>query len=181
MAEIVERVAKSEQALMWDLYKNAFSRNPESAAQDQCCYNKRAFFKALEDPDYHKILARVDGVVQGFALLTNNLQKARITYMRPERFEQMFPHMRGKIFYVTAICVAAGQSRKGLAVEILTKLVEHFENLGGAGAFDYAKEVIPTWQPLLERIRDRLIAQGKLKRKTLTYTVVGCQEYSIFC
>ena len=172
---------RSEKEWLWAIYKRAFSADPSETAQEQLCYTRSTFFRSLLDRDYRKFVC-VDrtGTIRAFAFLTNNLKKARVAYMRPERFVLMAPNFRGRIFYMTTICVDPEVNGRGYAVEILADVLMFLDRRNAIGAFDYASEKIQSWQPLLDRIVSRLRAKGQITREAWQYRIVGRQEYAIY-
>ncbi len=105
--QVIEEPALREK--MWAIYLDSFASSRKSCAQDQVCYDKENFLKALTDRDYWKFLvfaAETDEIV-AFSLVTNNLEKAHIAYISPEYLCHQFPYYarRGRVYYVTALAV----------------------------------------------------------------------------
>ncbi|MBU0574172.1 MAG: hypothetical protein KKH83_06835 [Candidatus Margulisbacteria bacterium] len=96
-----------DQELLWKIYEQTFNDIP-GCAQQQMCYDERSFKCSLFDPEYIKFVIKSGNTPIGLSLATNNLAKARVSYMNPQFFENKYPifYKKQKIYYVTALCIS---------------------------------------------------------------------------
>jgi len=134
---------------MWEIYTSAFTSSASKSAQEQLCYDETRFFEDLVDPDFVKFIARIDGDVGGFVMMTNDLEKARIAYVSPEYFMKQFPkeYADGSIYYCTALAVPPDLQKKHGLFHHLTPLVTKFtDETQSLFVADYSESSIP-WLP----------------------------------
>lgn len=174
------RIIGREAIVLWKIYNDTFNRLIGKTAQEQKCFNKKTFLKALRNSKYLKFIVYDFGAPIGFTLITKHLNLARVTYMRPERFEELAgPHRKGKIYYVTCAAVKKEYERQGVSFALFTRAIEYAYNRGGIGAFDYAIESTPQWQQIGEKIINYLSSNNRLNQEGIKYQIVGRQEYAI--
>lgn len=179
--ELTELVSqKSLQNELWELYREAFSGSKEACAQNQCCYTRGLLRKALKDGDYWKFILRTDSELAGFILITNNLEKARIAYINPERFEKMFPDFaaKSKIYYVTFFGIAPKFQQTEAFSILCSALLEFiFSKIGGMVAFDFSYETKAKYLPAMsKKVAEKLLADHSIPLP-INYKVVGTQEF----
>ncbi len=159
---------------LWKIYENSFAGKEVECVQNQKCYDSNSFLSALLDPDYLKYYLEADGKIVAYMLSTNNLQKASITYMNPERYHMLFPdYSPDRINYCTSLAVLAEYKESKAFYEIMSKFLNHiFNTLDGMLAFDFAHETMKSLPRVLQLIWKR---SGHSKK--LVYKEVGTQEF----
>lgn len=162
------------QEQLWQIYDKSFAGKELECAQNQKCYDERTFKAALTDPEYIKYYLEINGRVAAYMLSTNNLEKARVTYMNPERYLIMFPrYAPDRINYCTSLAVLAEYKESKAFYEIMSEFLNHiFNTLDGMLAFDFAHETMQKLPKILE-----LIWRKDKRAGTLEYTKVGAQEF----
>ena len=160
---------------IWKIYEQSFAGKELECAQNQRCYDAQTFEAALTDPEYVKYYLEIDGKVIAYMLSTNNLEKAKITYMNPERYFLLFPeYAPNRINYCTSLAVLAEYKESKAFYEIMSEFLNHiFNTLNGMLAFDFAHETMVKLPKILQLIwkKDRRVGN-------LVYTKVGAQEFS---
>lgn len=159
---------------IWSIYQQSFYGSEMRCAQNQKCYNEQTFKDALTDPDYFKYYLEIDGCVIAYMLSTNNLEKARITYMNPERYFMLFPeYAPDRINYCTSLAVLAKYKESKVFYEIMSEFLNNiFNTLDGMLAFDFAHETMAKLPKILQ-----LIWKKNKQAKNLEYTKIGAQEF----
>ncbi len=134
---------------IWDLglifklinvYFKTFSDSYKTCAQIQTCYTPLKLFLAFFDKEYFKVVVFWDGQPIGFCLLTNNLEKASITYMDPRYYRHKYSEYTaaGKLYYVTAICVLPEMQKDGHGLELLASVISFIDKGESMVAFDFS-------------------------------------------
>jgi len=166
------------QNALWEIYRQSFQGKELECAQNQKCYDEQSFKAALADPDYYKYYLVHDDEVVAYMLATNNLQKASITYMNPERYLMLFPeYAPDRIYYCTSLAVKPGKRNSRFFYELMSAYLEHIlARLEGMHAFDFSHETIPNLPSVLEKIGAKLVETGKIPTR-FTYQKVGAQEF----
>ena len=159
---------------IWKIYEQSFAGKELECAQNQKCYDQTAFLATLSDPDYFKYYLEIDGEIIAYMLSTNNLEKARITHMNPERYLLLFPeYAPNRINYCTSLAVLAECKDSNAFYEIMSEFLSHiFNTLNGMLAFDFAHETMAKLPKILQLIWKKDKRTGKLE-----YTKVGAQEF----
>lgn len=163
---------------LWEIYRRSFAGSEKICAQNQCCYTEETFKAALTDSDYWKFYLLLDSEVIAYMLSTNNLQKASITYMNPEKYLADFPdYAPNKIYYCTSLAVRQEYRRNpSVFYQIMSGYLRHiFCTLKGMHAFDFSHETIPNLPAVLEKMGRKLTAGGLLP--AFSYRKVGAQEF----
>lgn len=164
------------QQQIWELYKKSFLGTEIICAQNQKCYDEQTFKEALMDPDYFKYYLEIEGAVAAYMLATNNLQKASITYMNPERYCDLFKeYAPDRIYYFTSLAVREKVSFRYL-FKLITEGLLHIDGLKGIWAFDFSHETVNNLGSGLIAIAAKLNDQGKFPYK-LRYVKAGIQEF----
>ena len=125
---------------LWSIYSRAFTKAKNECIQDQSCYTPELFEATLRDADYVKFIVWENGEPIGLTLSTNNLEKARIAYVNPRRFERDYPDHAGRIYYFTVLAVAPEKQNCGGTSLILEEVAAFIERNGALIAFDCASE-----------------------------------------
>lgn len=125
---------------LWSIYAQAFAKAKDECIQDQSCYSPELFETVLRDSDYVKFILWGEGEPIGLTLSTNNLEKARIAYVNPRRFERDFPAYVGRIYYFTVLAIAPGKQNCGGMAPILEEVAAFIEKQGALIAFDCSSE-----------------------------------------
>ena len=166
---------------LWSAYQRAFAGTGLSI-QDQLCYDEQTFNDALLDPDYLKLvlLNEADRPV-GLALLTDNLEKARITYMDPDRLRAQYPEYAadGRLWYITSLLVdptAQGGKHSAMLIHELTQYCVEHDLLYG---FDFAADKHPKFVEYLRHfVALSLKNSGQDDREPFA-AIVGSQTYAV--
>ncbi|NQS90150.1 hypothetical protein HQ584_10220 [Patescibacteria group bacterium] len=159
-----------EQSLLWDIYHCTFGEN-KICAQDQRCYNKIAFKKALEDSDYIKFILYKDGFIVGFCLATNKLEKARVAYINPDFFKFRYPKFskEGRIYYITALCILPQtHTIRGLKF-LLNSMIYYVNEREAIVAFDFSEnknKFLPKLAKVLGESADVPVVGNRLDAQT---------------
>ncbi len=164
---------------LWQIYQSSFKGFETRCAQNQSCYDERTFKAALMDPDYFKYyLVDEQGHAVAYMLSTNDLQKASITYMNPERYMTMFPDFApDKIYYCTSLAVVPGSRSQRFFYRLMSAYLRHIlVELQAMHAFDFSHETIPNLPEVLIKIGRRLYKEGALSSE-FEYRKVGAQEF----
>lgn len=138
--KVIEDFTEDQKDLLWNLYFESFYSFSNQTAQDQICFTKKTFNEYLESKDVIKYVLFVDGMIKGISLLTNNFDKAKITYCNPLYFQNKYPNWfdKGKIYYVIVIFIAKGFTKRKFATPFLQKIIEFIDDHKHMVAFDYA-------------------------------------------
>ncbi|MDE2001166.1 MAG: hypothetical protein KGI60_01200 [Patescibacteria group bacterium] len=179
--EIVMTLRIADSALqeqLWKIYEQSFAGKEVECAQNQKCYDRDGFLAALTDRDYVKYYLVSDGLVAAYMLSTNNLAKASVTYMNPERYAGLFPDFApDRIYYCTSLAVAPGMRSQRHFYNLMSCYLENVLVMRkGMHAFDFSHETIPNLPAVLIKIGKRLADEGKL-RAPFIYAKVGAQEF----
>src|SRR5512137_880696 len=94
MKATVKRVINDHelQEKCWHLYKNAFKGSELVCSQNKCCFSQEAFIEAMLDPECLKFYLMENDVVIALSLVTNNMEKAKVAYINPEKLIKLFPN-----------------------------------------------------------------------------------------
>lgn len=159
---------------IWKIYTQSFAGKEIECVQNQKCYDERTFTAALADPEYTKYYLTIGGRIVAYMLSTNNLQKARVTYMNPERYHALFPgYAPGRIHYCTSLAVLPEYKESKAFYEIMSCFLNHiFNTMDGMLAFDFAHETMMKLPDILQ-----LIWKKNRHSKNLGYVKVGAQEF----
>lgn len=162
---------------MWEIYQEDL-KDPSLCVQEQRCYSEKTFSEALLDEEYHKFILKEKEKVIGFGLMTDNLEKARITYMHPSRFEKMYPEYKGRIYYFTFLGIKSEHQKKARNFfKLVAPMVEFVDQKDGIAAFDFAREKNAGLPEMIMGVAKILKKGGKIKNKKIEYSTVGVQEY----
>lgn len=162
---------------LWKIYTEAFEASKTSAAQDQLCYNRETFLVTMDDDDYWKFVLLADGSPVGFALATNNLVKASVTYVNPGRLRAVEPEFCAQelVYYFTAIAILPEFQKQRLFGALIEGITLQIDALGGHPAWDVAS---PKTAQMIHRAT--LLAQEKHGLRTRSVIEkIGAQEYYI--
>lgn len=159
---------------IWKIYEDSFAGKELECAQNQRCYNRESFIATLTDPDYFKYYIEVKGVIVAYMLSTNNLEKASVTYINPERYLMIFPqYAPDRINYCTSLAVLHEYKESKIFYEIMSGFLDHiFNSLNGILTFDFAHETMKKLPKILQ-----LIWKRSGQTKNLKYIEVGMQEF----
>ncbi|MBI4992257.1 MAG: hypothetical protein HZB99_03495 [Candidatus Harrisonbacteria bacterium] len=162
---------------LWDLYNAVFAGQEKISVQNQKCYTEETFQAALLDEEYIKFYLILDDEVVAYMLATNNLQKAAVTYMNPERYRELFPEYAAanKIYYFTSLGVHPEQQKQKLFYQIISAGFRRIAELRGMYAFDFSQESVANLAGMFIRIAHRLHQEGLLPE--MKYVKVGAQEF----
>lgn len=160
---------------IWKIYEQSFAGKELECAQNQRCYDAQTFETALTDSEYVKYYLEINGKVIAYMLSTNNLEKAKITYMNPERYFLLFPeYAPDRINYCTSLAVLTEYKESKAFQEIMSEFLNHIFNIrNGMLAFDFAHETMAKLPKILQ-----LIWKKDKRAGNLEYTKVGAQEFS---
>lgn len=166
---------------LWNIYRAAFGGAETGCIQDQLCYSETTFKAALDDPGYRKIVAMTDGTPVGFILCTNDLERARVAYANPKRFEVLYPteYSEGRICYYTAIAVRPDKQGRRAATALVQTAGEIMDRERNLIAFDFSTEKNPGLPDLVANgLRE---GQKKFGWDTnrATFTALGGQTYGV--
>lgn len=161
---------------IWEIYKQSFDGSEIRCAQNQKCYDEKSFKNALMDPDYFKYYLEINGKIMAYMLATNNLQKASITYMNPERYCAIFrEYAPDRIYYFTSLAVAKNNSLRYF-YKLIAEGLKHIAGQNGIWAFDFAHETVSNLANAFISIAKKLYRNGQLPYD-LAYIKVGAQEF----
>lgn len=166
------------QEQIWKIYEDSFAGKEVECVQNQKCYDRTSFLLTLTDQDYLKYYMEIGGKVVAYMLSTNNLQKASVTYMNPERYRHLFPEFSpDRIYYCTSLAVTPGMRSQRYFYRLMSAYLENvLVNLQGMHAFDFSHETIPNLPDVLVKMGEKLFREGKLPRG-FVYAKVGAQEF----
>jgi len=169
--------SEDAQNQLWRLYNAVFSGQEKISVQNQKCYTEETFKEALLDEEYIKFLLEIDGQIVAYMLATNNLQKASVTYMNPERYQVLFPEYAAadKIYYFTSLGVHPEQQKQKLFYQIISAGFRKIAELKGMYAFDFSQESVANLAEMFIRVANRLHQEGLLPE--MKYVKVGAQEF----
>jgi hypothetical protein len=176
--EIVRKISDPLiQKQLWEIYKQSFTGSELRCAQNQKCYSEEDFKEALEDPDYFKYYLTSDGQIIAYMLSTNNLKKASITYMNPEKYLSQFPKFSpDKIYYCTSLAVLPGKRSQRFFYQLMSVYLENvLVRLKGMHAFDFSHETIPNLPEVLVKMGKKLSVANLMPE--FEYVKVGAQEF----
>lgn len=160
------------------LYFESFNDSQYICSQEQRCYDYIELQKALLDSDYLKFLAYEKKVILAMALMTNNIDKARIAYINPEKYQQLFP--KQDIFYITYIGTTSSKQQQGYASAIIKEIIRFSRKNDHSAvyAFDFSQNKNSTLPQLILTTEQRLAKEEGWEPR-LTYKKIDCQEYGV--
>lgn len=162
------------------VYRESFAEARATCAQNQMCYTPSQFLKALKDVNYLKVIMVIDGDPIGFALLTNSMTRAKITYMNPQRFANLYPEAvkQNRLWYCTALAILPDWRGQGMSYPMFLSVAKHLREQDAILAFDYAEDK-PDFKEYIMSMFDR--AQRELsgrKNRPMICLEVGRQTYA---
>ncbi|HTM69046.1 MAG TPA: GNAT family N-acetyltransferase [Candidatus Binatia bacterium] len=166
-------------AALWAVYVAAFGDAETACIQEQLCYSRETFDAALLDPDYRKFVAMDGADPVGFFLCTNDLEKARVAYVNPNRLRKQFPEYEGRIWYYTAIAVRPDRQGRRFTAPLVAAATAFMDEQDALVAFDYSLEKNPMLPEFLTRGMEAAQAKAGLKTRTSTFVPLGGQQYGV--
>ncbi len=161
---------------IWQIYSASFQGSEFHCAQNQKCYDEESFKKALMDPEYYKYYSEVDGRIAAYMLCTNNLQKASITYMNPEKYLATFPeYAPDRIYYFTSLAVSPDSRSQRAFYKLIETGLQHINSLNAMFAFDFSHETVFNLAHVFVKISENLRKKGLMPE--IEYKKVGAQEF----
>lgn len=122
---------------LWGIFNDLFKNQEVEHGQDHRIFTWESFQEVMVDPDWQKHVVRSeDGCLAGLAIVTNNLEKARICYINPEAFEAAAPDYKGKIYYIAFMYIKAEYQGTQCFWDFNESIFEHSVAQGGIPAFD---------------------------------------------
>lgn len=169
-------------ARLWHVYKEAFGKASVRAVQDQMCYTEATLAEALADEDYAKFVIERDGVAIGFGLVTNDMQKASVTYVNPGFLAKKFPeeYAAKSLYYFTAIAVLPEHQGDGSFMgSMAAEMTQYIDERGGTVLFDHSLETSPKLPEMLRQAIEAAQAARSLSTQGTTYSPLGGQRYGV--
>lgn len=170
-------------ARLWRVYRESFRKAAVAAVQDQSCYTETTLAEALADEDYAKFVAYdAAGEAVGLGLVTNDMEKASVTYVNPRFLAATFPeeYAAKSLYYFTAIAVLPEHQGGGLFMGMMAaEMTAYIDARGGTVLFDHSLETSPTLPQMLRKaIRAAQEARG-LRTLGTTFAPLGGQQYGV--
>ena len=164
-----------------ETYEQAFGRCRTTCIQDQSCYSRESLAAALADPDYLKFILRDGDRVTAFVLATSNLDKARVTFVNPQRLEALYPDevKAGKLWYFTAIAVRPECQGLGYTAPLFDLITDNALKERAGIVFDFSVEKNAALPQLLIRASARAMKKFGYPNPDPKYQSLGGQEYGI--
>lgn len=124
---------------LWDRYQESFAFL--DTYQDQACYGRDSFVKALRDPLYLKFVVLQDGNPRGLALATNDLERANVAYINPAFVRKRYPRQveENRFYYVTTIYVDPEVQGTGLVKSMLGAMLSFMREGDRVAGFDFCR------------------------------------------
>jgi len=171
---------------LWELYKTTFIGLEKLCAQNQCCYTESVFRDALNDKDIWKFILYYKTPTEtkpvALMLATNNLEKARVAYINPEKLKAEFPQaaIENKIYYFTYLGILSEFQQSQAFSRLCSQgMVFIFNTLGGIAAFDFSHESRAKDLPkMFQRLSEKMV-RDKLMPYPIKYICIGKQEFGV--
>lgn len=169
---------KGLRSALWRIYLESFEKAGLEAAQLQACYDETAFFAALDDGEYAKVVVMENGEPVALALLTNNLDKAAITYVNPQRLRAEHPEAaaEGRIWYCTAMVVRPIAQGIGHAGAIIREVAGLLKKHRAVVAFDHS-ECNASLSVMIARVFGKIMREEAAQAENPPHKVLGGQTY----
>lgn len=162
------------------VYNEAFAAHRLHAVAEQQVYAEPHLRLALADPAIVKFLAVVDGAVEAFCLVTDDLEKARVNYVNPEFLAQAYPeaYAEKRLFYFTAIAVRPSVQGQGIVFDAMTgEISKYIDAREGLVLFDTSSDVNARLADALRAAALRAQKRYGLISQDARVTKLGAQEY----
>jgi len=179
---IESKFKRKNKKKLWQIYLECFKNNPTACAQNQQCYNRKSFYRALKDKDYYKFILRQQktGEIIGCGLLTDNLKKAKVAYINPEKFHGIFLESgKDKIIYFTFIGISPSRKQPAAFLILMSSIVKFAFNNHALAAFDFSREKNGSLQKMIAAVAQKLIKQKEISSSGVEYKVVDIQEFGV--
>ncbi|GEM_PF-7211 len=157
---------------LWKLYDECM--HLDDAIQEQSCYTKETFYEALSDSDYNNSVLVINDEPMGLVLLTNNLEKAAITYINPNYMRKCFPEetSSGKFWYITTVFISPKVRNLGFMSLLCESLVLEMRDKGYTIGFDLSDSRLG--------LADVVVRIAKENGWQLEKKLIGRQSYYAF-
>lgn len=167
-------------AALWSGFCEAHEDSAELCVQEQRCYVEETFDAALRDPEYVKFVLYEDAVAIGLIGGTNNLEKARVAYVNPQRLIAAFPDAaQGKLWYMPLLFVRQAWQKRNCANLLFEAMTAFFLANGGSFAYDFAYDKHPRFLQMLDKTVGPALAKLAGDGVALSHRELGGQTYCI--
>lgn len=168
-----------ERRQLWSVYENDYAGSLAMCIQDQCCYDKRTFNEALSEPRISKFVLKEDGIVTGFAFITNDLDLARVAYVNPDRLraEHLDEATRGEIWYVTALVVSTDRRAAGRSAEVIGEVAKFLDGRECVLGLDFSRDKDPKLNEYAVHQFSKARSRHGLSYAEPSFTELGGQTY----
>ncbi len=169
-------------ARLWHVYRESFRKAAVASVQDQMCYTEASLAAALADEDYMKFVAYDGEEAVGLGLVTDDMEKASVTYVNPRFLAAAFPeeYAAKSLYYFTAIAVLPEHQGGGLFMGMMAaEMTAYIDARGGTVLFDHSLETSPKLPQALERAIQAAQASRPMRTSGTTFTPLGGQQYGV--
>lgn len=165
---------------LWEGFCEAHEDSGELCVQEQRCYTAETFDAAMSDPEYVKFVLYDDGVAVGLIGGTNNLEKARVAYVNPQRLIACFPDAaQGKLWYMPLLFIRQAWQKRNCANLLFEAMTAFFVANGASFAYDFANDKHPRFLEMLDKTVGPALAKICGDTLGLRHSVLGGQTYCI--